>query len=359
MIICHHSLLWRADMHHPNQTEQNPAQKLVLSVPAKAMLFGEYGVLRGGPVAVFVFSKFHMTLEFSLTKILQPKFAFCEFQSDFFAQHVRLAAAEFELSADSQCESEARNLACYLSGFADYLHDKQLTAKVLQSFSPALGFGSSSALLSAFQLALSQLSGSAVLTDDYWNRIYRALILLQGKGSGYDIAAQSWAAARAHSQDDALLHFSNTDPSRRSLQPALRSIHMAREEIARLGCFVQTGVRSDTRAVLNSQPVRPDEFYEKQVEWAQKFTDNPSAAHAAELCRESSVWARRHGLLPDTHELKALTDACDAQQIAWKTMGAGHGDCLWVMASRACIDDIIRSTGVKSPAVCFAFAEGA
>ncbi|MEN9810587.1 MAG: hypothetical protein RLZZ488_2154 [Pseudomonadota bacterium] len=359
MIICHHSLLWRADMHHPNQTEQNRAQKFIVSVPAKAMLFGEYGVLRGGPAAVFVFSKFCMTLEFSLTRCAQPDDAFCELQSDFFAQPVRLAVSEIERSASSQGESEARNLACYLSGFGEFLNDKQLSVRVVQSFSPAFGFGSSSALLSAFQIALSQLSGGTALTPDYWHRIYRALILLQGKGSGYDIAAQSWSAAGAHSHVDALLGFSNTDLSRRSLQPVLRPIDMAREEMAQLGCFVQTGVRSDTRAVLNQQPAKPNEFYEKQAEWAQKFIDKPSSAHAAQLCRESSLWARRHGLLPETNDLRAFTDACDAQQIAWKTMGAGHGDCLWVMAPRARIDEIIRLTGVKSPAVCFAFAEGA
>lgn len=359
MIICHHSLLWRADMHLPSQTEHNLSQKLVLSVPAKAMLFGEYGVLRGGPAAVFVFSRFCMTLEFSLASGVKSDISFCELQSDFFAQPVRLAVQEIEHTAGSQCEYETRNLACYLNGFADFLNDKQLFVRVLQSFSPALGFGSSSALLSAFQLALSHLSGSTALTPDYWQRIYRALILLQGKGSGYDIAVQSWSTAREQPQDDALLHFLNTDTSRRNLQPAISPIRMLREDMLQLGCFVQTGIRSDTRAVLNSQTERPDEFYEKQSEWAQRFIDNPSAAQAAELCRESSHWARRNGLLPATRDLKALTDAFDAQQIAWKTMGAGHGDCLWVMASRDQIDDIILLTGAKSPAVCFAFAEGA
>lgn len=369
-----------------NRSDSQSPQNLIVGVPAKAMLFGEYGVLRGGRAAAMLIDDYQTVLQFSFSPtqmLLNERICL---ESDFFESPVFIETSQIprllslkKLSIErgrdngksdsahvdsNEFEKEKRNLACYVSEFLEFLKGWNLNVRVCESFSPSLGFGSSSALLVAFHVALSRFFGASryeknLLTEKYWQRIYQSLLLLQGKGSGYDIAAQSWIFSDKYSSEKTILEFYNPAWNEKYFNPKISVVPVSQEEKKLFGCFVQTGVRSETRQVLSSIDFKQnlDEFYSRQMQWADSFLQSPTAATARDLCRESSALARRFGLVPQNAKIEKFIGSCEKEGIAWKTMGAGHGDCLWVMTSREHINDILRRTGVDTMSVCFDFAD--
>lgn len=347
-----------------NPSEKNSPTVLTLSIPAKAMLFGEYGVLAGGPAAVVLLDSYLMKVQFSLESAGHKSPSVC-FESDFFETPLHVLCGDLSELINASDESEARNLACYLSGFSEFLKHNSLRANVLKSFSPDLGFGTSSALLVAFQFALATFAESIKSETDslnaaYWQRLYQALLCLQKKGSGYDVAAQSWAALQSVSTHGRVVRVDHLGLHHGSFHPSITPLEIEKSQLRGFGCFVRTGVRSETRRVVQSttNQQKNEFFYQQQKHWAESFLQSPTRVKVVELCKESSHWARRWGLLPDDSWVQDFTEACDAQNVAWKTMGAGQGDCLWVVAERNRVEDIIRTIKASQLSVAFDFAEG-
>ena len=337
-----------------------------VSVPAKAMLFGEYGVLRGGGAVTALLQTHTMKLDFQLSQPVAGAECGVLFESDYLNAPLSIPASKLESFLNSESDSEPRNLACYVSGFEELLSRTHLSARVVESFSPQLGFGTSSALLVAFQTALERFAANSLNWQPdtsqhlYWDRLYRALHLLQKKGSGYDVATQSWALNQARASAAHVAFFKNNAASGNGFSPLISEVPLPTVELTQLGCFVQTGVRSDTRRVLQatSASQKLDEFCALQSRWAEDFVAHPTALNASRLCRESSVWARNLGLLAQSEDVLRFVNACDTQGIPWKTMGAGHGDCLWVIASQERICELFSHVRSKALTVSYAFAGG-
>lgn len=322
------------------------------------MLFGEYGVLRGGRAAVVGLPshRFEVAFEFSHSEHPQVKFS-----SEFLKNTIVLDGNEIEHLLWEGGDNELRNLACYLHGFRDALQGFALHARVRRSFEPELGFGTSSALLTAFQWALCQWSSAAGDPE----RLYAALQLLQGRGSGYDVAVQTWCVEHSEPKSaPVLLSFENKAKDKSgdtalSFMPRVEPVAVQSSELRGLGCFVSTGVHSETRKVLNeeSRHARSPAFYDFQKSWAESFLREPTIAVAREQCRESSRLALELGLLPHLAPLRLFTRKCDEAGVAWKTMGAGYGDCLWVVAPRAEVENLLAATGAPDMSVRFAFED--
>lgn len=342
-----------------------------MSVPGKGMLFGEYGVMSGGLAVVSALHSRRMTLDFEFCHSSQAEIIF---ESEFLPVPLRVQPSNIAGLVASAERSEKRNLACYVAGWQDSLADKSLRVRVTESFSPELGFGSSSALLVAFQVALlrltdlvAQSAGSTPTKPqsfdrDFWQRIYAALLHLQSKGSGYDVAVQAAALQLPISSASlaSLFCFRNQGVKQKLFEPEVLPIALSKEEFAQLGCFVQTGVRSDTRVVLaETQKIQSSDYFcRQQNEWARSFCLEPTVQNAHRLCLEASKLSREFGLLPATSDVLSFVQLCDREGIAWKTMGAGHGDCLWVLAAQKDVEELIRRCGASSMSVAFSFAEG-
>ncbi|MFZ9520946.1 MAG: hypothetical protein ACO3A4_10755 [Silvanigrellaceae bacterium] len=339
-----------------------------ISVPAKGMLFGEYGVLKGGAAAVVTMNNKSMDLRFQCMPSLRPQVTF---SSNFLAGDVCLKPSEIVDLISGHENSESRKLACYLAGWQRWIADKSLNVNVDRSFSPELGFGTSSAILVAFQTAMQCFSSGGHVPEeilfssikgDFWQRLHDALIHLQGKGSGYDVAVQIFALFNRHqaTQSASVYCFQNHGFKQGRFVPEVKPVGMSSKQLSALGCFVQTGVRSDTTTVLaKTQSIQgSDEFCSLQDEWARSFCADPSLENAKQLCMKASMLSVEHGLLPSRPELIEFVRLCERKGIAWKTMGAGHGDCLWVLASKPDIEELIRGIGASSMHVAFSFDEG-
>ncbi|NBX15895.1 MAG: hypothetical protein EBR09_00865 [Proteobacteria bacterium] len=344
-------------MVHPKLNEVDSLRTIVVKVPAKAMLFGEYGVLRGGAAVTAILPAHSFRVGFTLTDAHETADCGIEFESALFSESVVVQA---ELLGNPECfpaNSDHRKLCCYVTGFADRLKNKKLKVRVLESYSPALGFGSSSALIVAFQRALGYFFNTPE-NDVTPQNLYRSLLNLQGKGSGYDVAAQSWAVAQDQTDSPRVTYFRNTGFAGGEFVPEVNQIPVSLSELKKLGCFVRTGVLSDTTAILKqtSQLQNLNEFCALQSECASRFLSMPTAENAAELCRRSAVSAQQAGLLPESADVIDFVRALEQENIAWKTMGAGHGDCLWVVESGRRIEEILRRTDSKALSISFAFA---
>jgi mevalonate kinase len=346
-------------MVQPNPSESSLSQSFVVEIPAKAMLFGEYGVLRGGAAVTALLEAHRFRVEFSVARNSSLSECGIEFDSRFFSGPVWVPADNLEDPDSSESESEARKIACYVTGFYSQLRNYKMKVRVLESYSPSLGFGSSSALLVAFQTALARYFGpSQSICRAEPEKLYRALMALQGKGSGYDVAVQSWAAERAGHKRSAVTFFKNTAYAEGRFVPDVREIQIPPAELSQLGCFVQTGVRSETTRVLKSTSAvqNSDEFCALQSACAEQFYARPTAQNAAALCRKSSPESVRMGLLVPTPDVLKFVGACNEYNFAWKTMGAGHGDCLWVIAPAGRVADIIKKIKAESLSISFDFA---
>lgn len=339
----------------------------VVSVPGKALLFGEFGVMRGGPAVAVCLPQFRMDVEFSFEATQSQ--AMHSFESRFFSSVIQVYQSQITKLLSDKRESEERNLACYLSSFEKQISRFSVNAKVIESFSPALGFGTSSALLVAFSVALERRlrmlpAGEKFIEPDFWQRLYDALLRLQGRGSGYDIALQAWFIENLPRQSKVVpLSFKNSFlPSSQSsprFDPLIEQLKIPDSELSRMGCFVETGVHSNTREVLKQMEGRSAliPFAEKHSEIALKFIKKPTFQHAVDLCAEASELIRGMELLPLSPSLQKFVEECDHAGVSWKTMGAGHGDCLWVLADRLTVATLAHRAAAHQIRVRFAFED--
>jgi mevalonate kinase len=351
-------------MVHPNLSDSSTLNSIVLEVPAKAMLFGEYGVLHGGGAVAALLPSHCFRIEFQLSDEIHSSDSGVEVESRFFNESVWLPSAMIQNFSLLPKDSESRKISCYVSGFADQLKKRKLKVRVLGSFSSSLGFGSSSALIVAFQKALAHffgaMNGVSSSRSDIADpeKLYQALLDLQGKGSGYDVAVQSWAVEQKKLLSPAVTFFRNKAFAERRFAPEVSEIDIPPSELKRLGCLVRTGVTSDTTRVLKSTAALQNniDFCAAQSLFAEQFRNSPTAENAIDLCRKSALTAQQTGLLPSTPDITRFVRTCDHENIAWKTMGAGHGDCLWVLAPEVRVAEIIREIKAESLSVSFAFA---
>lgn len=363
MITCRLSLRWQKTVNESNRLHVKSLQ----TVPAKALLFGEYGLLQGGPAAVVLLPNFKFRIQFSIghDHFIERN---CTLRSEFLSSDVILDDKSLRFADSTTLTGEQRNLYCYLSQHQGALADSSLLAEIIESYSPAYGFGSSSAILTAFHLFFESLSSStafefAQLSRNFWRKVYASLRLLQGRGSGYDVASQVYGALLGALHEPLLLSFNNqgqvVENGASEFLPQVLRLNTPHEELKRFGCFIETGIQSDTRAVLKSAHVQnlDGSFFDLQKFFARTFVKDPSYTTAAELCFAASQAALQYGLLPQTPALKRFTQMCTQARLPWKTMGAGHGDCLWVMATRDELIELLRDPGVSGLNIRFAFED--
>jgi mevalonate kinase len=339
----------------------------VVSVPGKALLFGEYGVMNGGHAVAVCLPQFRMGVEFAFKPARSQPVHILE--SEFFPSAIQVKQSQIQTLLLESGESEERNLASYIAAFEPQISHVSVNAKVVESFSPALGFGTSSALLVAFSVALERQfhkepGTKKFISPKYWQRLYDGLLRLQGRGSGYDIALQAWLVENMSQRLEIVpLIFKNGNNSlskpAAGFSPVIEELRIADDEIKKMGCFVGTGVRSNTREVLRKMESRSTltVFSQKQSELAKRFIERPTFQQAVELCAEASELIQEMELLPVSPSLQRFVEQCDRAGVSWKTMGAGHGDCLWVLANRSTVQGLVHRACADQIQVQFAFED--
>jgi hypothetical protein len=326
-----------------------------IRIPAKAMLFGEYGVLRGGPalVATLVEPHFEITAELvSSPAVSSPKLGVAlEFSSDYFEQPLQFDARAQQLSGDSG--AAALFIEKCLNVLVSEMHawskaDLVLRIKVTQAFASELGLGSSSAIVAGL-VWLSHWAACHAATDGIanrhlyqprsfdlaWPQLHGCVLAAQGKGSGYDVAVQYAALEVLDSSIQA-------SPGLWFFQPAgipvLERIVNARFW-QNAGYLLPSGVAAATGAILStlSGGAAADGYARQHADIAHE---------AIRRMRDESLWTESKGSHPLADLLSSALAIAQQQGIAghverisglsllppgtvYKTMGAGFGDCVW------------------------------
>ena len=380
------------------------------------MLFGEYGVLCGGTAFAVTVPEVFFEVAFELvpfanSQILSQKNSVENFLphveynleigfeislfSDFFADKKLLLSLDkiAQVEAQSSTQFLPQNEQFFSALFAPFAFELSrlfqqgfsgLRIEVRRAFSPALGLGSSSALIAAVHTACRHLLG---LPFD-WSKALRSLHLVQGKGSGYDVAVQM--AARSFSQQhkasqgiagqqNQLWKFDPGQPRQEEVstwaQP--QTCPLPWKE---MGVLLESGVYSNTALALESSG--SGSFESSETLESSKTAKQGSARFAAEhahiaadflnlqssndlacLMKRSLDVAFLQGIVcQDASPLGRFVSFLKHLGYPFKSMGAGHGDCFWVLAQTSDLkfsNAVHPLTGKKlSDAVAVDFSRG-
>jgi mevalonate kinase len=318
-----------------------------ITVPAKGMLFGEYGVLHGFPAITALFSPPHFHIQLSWQRSSQPT---VRVKSDFFSSREIVFSPKDPLAPQEQ---EAVFFYQLLHPWRAELSRHSVDIEILHSFSPSLGFGSSSALIAGISTAFFGFyhpqKQDPLSSPLFWQKISESIQATQGKGSGYDVASQAFALV--HKQKNALLSYEPAHANENHGVPQINVVPLSLQEIKKMGCFVKTGIYAETKAILQKQIDSQKKFAHQHGTLAQRFLTQPHPEYLKFLLNDAKEIALAQGLFPTTPEFQHLVQTLGS--LPFKSMGAGHGDCLWVLASK----QELQNRGLATHQIAFAFED--
>ena len=301
-------------------------------IPAKGMLFGEYGVLFHSPAVALTFYQEFFLIQLSLSKIFSDKIENNKTQIQIKSSFYEQGKLEFFLNSNPTQEQQFFH-SLFLP-WASYLEGYCVSLSVLHSFSPRLGFGSSSALIAGVSLGLFEYffleKKDALQNQLFWDLIRKSIENIQGSGSGYDVGVQL-ASLLSKERGVSCFRFQN---QLNSSVPIISKIFLPSIHLKSYGCFLKTSVYSETKNILLKNKNSKDKKYFSQLHsnLAENFLQNTCPENLKLLMKESKNIAYDQGLIPENLHFSNLVLKLNG--LFFKTMGAGHGDCLWVFASK-------------------------
>lgn len=325
--------------------------KETILVPAKAMLFGEYGVLAYGNAIAVTFYDHQFLIELIIESNKKNLDSCFTIESSFFKNNK--IHFSYKDIIENNSNSENSFFINLLKPWTDELKNFCLHLKVVNFYSPSLGFGSSSAIIAGFNKGLWSYfypSINALKNEFFWKKIRQTVELIQGVGSAYDIAVQ-YASCENKKNSIQLWRFKN---SPNSVVPLIEEYNPT-ELISAYGCFIKTHIYSDTKEslkiFLDSQ--KKEIIAKQHTKICEDFIKNSSIKNTIKCIKNAFDLALEQGILPlHNNELKKRVDALLKYNIPFKTMGAGYGDCLWTLASS---EQLLTQQIVTESEISFAF----
>lgn len=309
-------------------------------IPAKSLLFGEFGVLSGFPAIACTFFEPHFLFQIEILDAKNAKEKVI-IQSPFYKSN-QVCNDPFFLNL--------------IRPWEDFLKNKTLFIEIKSSFSSSLGFGSSSAIIAGVSKTLWQFfypeKKDFLNHDLFWLKIRKSIESIQGAGSGYDVAVQLCASQSDHKKNLSVWKYASSEYT-----PLIKQHEIPKEILNQYGCFIKTGVYSSTKTALKkfNQVHNKETFSKQHGDLALKFLDDSSLENVKSLMNQSKKLAISQNILPfqDAY-FKSLFYKLEQNQIPFKTMGSGSGDCLWVLADRK---KLIEKCLISSQDIAFAFED--
>ena len=204
-------------------------------------------------------------------------------------------------------------------------------------FSSKFGFGSSSASTVCMVKAISELFDLLLSDKDIFDLAYKTVLDIQGKGSGFDVAAAVYGGT---------LYFLTGG---KTIQPLA---------ISNLPLIVgYSGVKADTVTLINKvketfadKADRLQEIYsgmETIVEKAKPFVVSSDWENAGSLMNENQKLLKELGVSIDKLD-SMISSATGAGAYGAKLSGAGGGDCMIALGpegERLKIEEAIKKAG--------------
>lgn len=159
--------------------------KITVSAPGKLMLLGEHAVVYNRPcIVTAVGQRMFVTLEKTKSDSFELN------APDVNVKNYKKAISEL---GTGEIEKGAKFVEVAVKNFRDkYTFKGGLNIKTKSQFSSLFGFGSSSASTVCVIKGLSILLGKKLSDQQVFNLAYKTVLDIQGKGSGFDVAAATF-----------------------------------------------------------------------------------------------------------------------------------------------------------------------
>ena len=292
--------------------------KIIVSAPGKLMLLGEHAVVYGQPCLVTaVGQRMKATVELTDEAV---------FQLD--APDVKVEGYKKPMSELGQGDipKGAKFVEMAIKNFFNrhpgrLVKDLGVKITTQSEFSSQFGFGSSSASTVCVLKALSEITGASLDNKSIFDLAFKTVIDIQGKGSGFDVAAAVFGGTLYFIKGGKVIEPLNID----SLPLIIG----------------YTGIKFDTVALINEVAKKAEKYPEvidniyqqigKLVEQAKKAILSKDWASVGELMNFDEGYLASLGV-----ESNKLADmiygARDAGAYGAKLSGAGIGDCMISLA---------------------------
>lgn len=303
---------------------------MIIKIPSKSILFGEYGVLYAFSGIVVHSWAFNCEFHFQVLKNSN----FISIYSDYFGSNViRLDISKilsFYTIINTLSKNTFENLikdkderffTAILIPYAELLSKTQFDLKIEKYFEKSLGFGSSSAIIAAITLFFKNIF--ELSEKEIWRNIKTTIKLIQNIGSCYDIAVQM---RNASLNDDNYLNkigiwkFKNND-----IVPELKPLEIHGD----FGTILKTGFYSDTSKIISNFDKNDKSNFvlaQKNAVLAECFIKDHSKNNIHQLINKSLTLQKKYNLTIKTID-ESLKD------ITFKYLGAGKGDTIWTINS--------------------------
>ncbi len=300
-------------------------KKITVSAPGKLMLFGEHAVLYGRPYIVTAVDQ-RMKVTVELTK--EPIF-----QLD--ATDVSIVGYKKSMSAMGKGDipKGAKFVEIAIKNFLNhYPIIGGIKVKTKSEFNSKLGFGSSSASTVCVIKALSELTGKKLSKKQIFDLSYKTVLDIQGKGSGFDVAAAIYGGTLHYIARGKLIQ-----PLNLSNLPLITGY---------------TGVKADTVTLVNQvsklsgkYPEIVDDIYDQillLVEIAKVALEKGDLKTAGELMDLNQGFLSTLGV--SSEKLASLIYAArGAGAYGAKLSGAGGGDCMIAFAPKNKVNTVKKA----------------
>ncbi len=316
--------------------------KVTVSAPGKLMLFGEHAVVYNHPCLVTaVDQRMRATVE-----VLQSK----DFELE--ASDVDVIGYKKPISelGNGDIPKGAKFVEIAVKNTAEqYSLNSGFRVTTSSEFSSKFGFGSSSASTVCMVKAISELFDLKLSNKEIFDLAYKTVLDIQGKGSGFDVAAAVYGGT---------LYFVTGG---KVIEPL---------NIQSLPLIVgYSGVKADTVTLINKVKEtfadnndRLQEIYsgmETIVEKAKPFVISGDWESVGSLMNENQKLLKELGVSIDKLD-SMISSAVGAGAYGAKLSGAGGGDCMIALSSegvRSKVEEAIGKAGGEIIEV-FTNAEG-
>lgn len=308
------------------------SKSIKISAPGKLMLFGEHAVVYGCPcIVTAVNQRVHVKASFNG-------------QDELVINAPQLGVKNYRRNVSSLCSQEMPKQVSFIEAvvkrfYQNYGLKKGLELETKSDFSHSYGFGSSSAVTIATAMALKELYSVKLSPKKLFKLCYKAVLDIQGVGSGFDLAAALWGGTLFYEKGARLVK---------------------KMKISKFPIVVYySGVKADTPTLVRqvAELKRRHPIKVKRV-----FEDIEKVVLKAKEALNQGDWKKIGGLMNKNQKLleglgvstlkleKLIKAAINAGAWGAKLSGAGGGDCIVAVCppqKQKAIEQVLVKAGGK------------